>query len=45
MDIPKIEACYRAIPRLLAKENRKFKYAEVEKGKKITLPHYMAMFI
>ena len=32
MDIPKIEACYRAIPRLLARENRKFKYAEVEKG-------------
>ena len=31
-DILKIEACYRAIPRLLAKENRKFKYAEVEKG-------------
>ena len=31
-DIPKIEVCYRAIPRLLAKENRKFKYAEVEKG-------------
>ena len=31
-DIPKIESCYRAIPRLLAKENRKFKYAEVEKG-------------
>ena len=31
-DVPKIEACYRAIPRLLAKENRKFKYAEVEKG-------------
>ena len=31
-DIPKIEACYHAIPRLLAKENRKFKYAEVEKG-------------
>lgn len=31
-DIPKIEACYRAIPRILAKENRKFKYAEVEKG-------------
>ena len=31
-DIPKIEACYRAIPRLLAKENRKFKYVEVEKG-------------
>lgn len=31
-DIPKIEACYRAIPRLLARENRKFKYAEVEKG-------------
>ena len=31
-DIPKIEACYRAIPRLLAKDNRKFKYAEVEKG-------------
>ncbi len=31
-DISKIEACYRAIPRLLAKENRKFKYAEVEKG-------------
>ena len=31
-DIPKIEACYQAIPRLLAKENRKFKYAEVEKG-------------
>ena len=32
VDVPKIEACYRAIPRLLAKENRKFKYAEVEKG-------------
>ena len=32
VDIPKIENCYRAIPRLLAKENRKFKYAEVEKG-------------
>ena len=31
-DIPKIEACYRAIPRLLAKDNRKFKYAEIEKG-------------
>ena len=31
-DIPKIENCYRAIPRLLARENRKFKYAEVEKG-------------
>lgn len=31
-DIPKIAACYSAIPRLLAKENRKFKYAEVEKG-------------
>lgn len=31
-DIPKIEACYRAIPRILAKENRKFKYSEVEKG-------------
>ena len=26
-DIPKIEACYRAIPRILAKDNRKFKYA------------------
>lgn len=32
VDIPKIENCYRAIPRLLARENRKFKYAEVEKG-------------
>jgi len=31
-DIPKIENCYRAIPRILAMENRKFKYAEVEKG-------------
>lgn len=31
-DIQKIEDCYRAIPRILAKENRKFKYAEVEKG-------------
>ena len=29
-DKPKIEACFRAIPRILAKENRKFKYAEVE---------------
>ena len=29
-DIPKIETCFRAIPRILAKENRKFKYAEVE---------------
>ena len=29
-DIPKIEDCFRAIPRILAKENRKFKYAEIE---------------
>ncbi|MBP5543781.1 MAG: ATP-binding protein [Kiritimatiellae bacterium] len=29
-DIPKIENCFHAIPRILAKENRKFKYAEVE---------------
>jgi len=29
-DVPKVEACFRAIPRILAKENRKFKYAEVE---------------
>ena len=28
-DIPKIEECFRAIPRILSKENRKFKYAEV----------------
>lgn len=28
-DVQKIEQCYMAIPRLLAKENRKFKYAEV----------------
>lgn len=32
VEIPKIENCYKAIPRLLAKENRKFKYSEVEKG-------------
>jgi len=30
VDIPKIERCFSAIPRILAKENRKFKYAEVE---------------
>lgn len=30
VDIPKVETCFRAIPRLLAKENRKFKYAEIE---------------
>ena len=30
VDIPKVETCFHAIPRLLAKENRKFKYAEVE---------------
>jgi predicted AAA+ superfamily ATPase len=29
-DIPKVESCFRAIPRILSKENRKFKYAEVE---------------
>lgn len=29
-DIPKVEKCFQAIPRILAKENRKFKYAEVE---------------
>ena len=29
-DIPKVERCFAAIPRILAKENRKFKYAEVE---------------
>lgn len=31
-DIPKIENCHRAIPRILAGENHKFKYSEVEKG-------------
>ena len=31
-DIPKIANCFRAIPRILAKENRKFKYSEIEKG-------------
>lgn len=31
-DIPKIENCYRAIPRILAQENHKFKYSEVENG-------------
>lgn len=31
-DIPKIEACYLAIPRILSQENHKFKYSEVEKG-------------
>ena len=31
-DIPKIENCFRAIPRILAGENHKFKYSEVEKG-------------
>lgn len=31
-DVPKIENCYRAIPRVLAKENRKFKFSEVEQG-------------
>lgn len=30
VDIPKIERCFAAVPRILAKENRKFKYAEVE---------------
>ena len=30
--IPKIEQCYRAIPRILAQENRKFKYSEIEQG-------------
>lgn len=30
--IPKIEKCYKAIPRILAQENRKFKYSEVEEG-------------
>ena len=28
-EIPKIVECYHAIPRILAKENRKFKYSEV----------------
>ena len=32
VDIPKIEKCFRAMPLILAKENRKFKYSEVEKG-------------
>lgn len=31
-DIPKIVDCYRAIPRILAAENHKFKYSEVEHG-------------
>ena len=32
VDVPKIEGCFKAVPRTLAKENRKFKYGEVEKG-------------
>ncbi len=32
VDVPKIEGCFRAIPRILAKENRKFKYGDVERG-------------
>ena len=32
VDVPKIEGCFRAIPRILSKESRKFKYGEVEKG-------------
>lgn len=31
-DVQKIEQCYRAIPRVLAKENRKFKYAEIDRS-------------
>ena len=31
-DVQKIEQCYRAIPRILAKENRKFKYSEVDRS-------------
>ena len=31
-EIAKIVECYHAIPRILAKENRKFKYSEVEHG-------------
>jgi hypothetical protein len=33
-DVPKIKSCFRSIPRQLAREteNRKFKYAEVQKG-------------
>ena len=30
-DVQKIGQCYNAIPRILAKENRKFKYAEVDR--------------
>ena len=30
--MPKVEDCYRAIPRILAAENHKFKYSEVQKG-------------
>ena len=30
-DVQKIEQCYRAIPRLLVKENRKFKYTEIDR--------------
>ena len=32
VDVPKIERCFRAMPLILAKKNRKFKYSEVEKG-------------
>lgn len=31
-DVQKIEQCYRAIPRILAKENRKFKYSEIDRS-------------
>ena len=39
-DIPKVEKCFHAIPRLLAKENRKFKYAEIEE--RATARKYLA---
>ena len=29
-DVPKIEQCYTAIPRILSRENRKFKYRDVD---------------
>ena len=32
LDVPKIESCYRAIPRILSLENHKFKYSEIEHG-------------
>ena len=38
VDIPKIERCFRAMPPIIAKENRKFKWRWISSWRRATVP-------